>query len=234
MGSKQPPPVLRLIRPWRLWGFLLLAMATGAFTASAVATPYFPWDLQVSRSLQALALPGLKQVSLLLHYAGETRGVVVEALALAAALLVLRQRQYALLALALLIPDAMNQVVKALIERPRPDPDLVQVLVQSDSSAFPSGHMVHFTLLFGLLLYLAARSSQRGATRGALAVLLGAILLAIGASRIYLGAHWASDVLGGLLWGLLYLWVMLYVHQRFARPPLKAARPQGPVQGKNR
>ena len=209
-------------------------MATGAFTASAVATPYFPWDLQVSLSLQAIALPCLEQVSLLLHYAGRPPGVVVEVLTVAAALFVLRQRQSALLALALLIPNAMNQVVKAIIDRPRPDPDLVQVLVQSNSSTFPSGHMVHFTILFGLLLYLAARSSQRGATKGALAVLLGCILLAIGASRIYLGAHWASDVLGGFLWGLLYLWGILYVYHRFEHLSLRAKRPEGHAQEESR
>ncbi len=208
---------LKLARYKSLAGFLLLVAATGAWTAGALATPYYGWDLEVSRSLQAIKLPGLLDLSLFIHQLGEPLAVAVTLGALPAALVLARRRPEALLALALVLPSVFNQVLKAVIGRPRPDPDLVQVLVESGSNTFPSGHMVHFTLLLGLLLYLAWRTSLPRVFKGALAVLAGGALMAVGASRVYLGAHWASDVVGGLLWGLLYLWAMLYVYQRLAR-----------------
>lgn len=101
-----------------------------------------------------------------------------------------------------------------LWDRARPD------LVLGGAAApglhsFPSGHMVHVTLLYGYLTYLWCRSSRSMLER-ALAVALCACWVAlVGLARLVLGAHWPSDVLAGALLGLL-LAATLAVAQRAA------------------
>lgn len=98
---------------------------------------------------------------------------------------------------------AVTATVKAVTDRVRPDGSLTDTF----SSAFPSGHAVRAAAVCSLVAWLALRwtSPDRRTVRAA--VVTGATLmtLAIGASRLLLGAHWLSDVLAGYLLGLLWL-----------------------------
>ena len=155
---------------------------------------------------------------------GRPPAAAFELVALAGVLFLAGRRRPAALAVAAFIPNILNQGIKALIERPRPEECLdcaIQVLVESGSATYPSGHLVHFTLLFGLLLYLATSGHMSRQLKMAVAATIGVAILLVGTSRVYLGAHWASDVLGGFLWGLLYLAVMLYFYQRWRRPDMQ-------------
>ena len=103
-------------------------------------------------------------------------------------------------------------LIKLLVNRPRPDIELVQILEGTIGSGFPSGHMALATAIGGFIFYLAPRLVKTPAARWFLRALLIVIILTIGVSRIYLGAHWASDVVGGLFLGglLLYPAIVLY------------------------
>ncbi|MBL6455087.1 phosphatase PAP2 family protein [Belnapia sp. T6] len=133
-------------------------------------------------------------------------GIPVLALLTAIALgflLVARQgRAAALLLLALPGGLVLNTLLKRGFDRPRPD--LVAHLVQVESSSFPSGHAmlsaIGYLTLGALLAGAAAPRRQRGYILG-VAV---ALTLLIGASRVYLGVHWPSDVLAG--WCLGTAW----------------------------
>lgn len=214
-------------RRWGLVALLLLTLATALLSVSAWRTPYFGWDVTLSQSLQSMDIPGLEAASSLLHRMGETKAVFVEVLALSGVLFFTGHRKPAALVLAVLVPDILNQGLKTVIERARPDASLVQVLVESQTNSFPSGHVVHITILLGILLYLAVTHPMpRWATvAGAFLLVVGTLLM--GASRVYEGAHWGSDVLGGYLWGLLYLWVMLYGYRRWRRAGVGVAQARG-------
>jgi membrane-associated phospholipid phosphatase len=69
---------------------------------------------------------------------------------------------------------------------------------------FPSGHALMSTVVFGLAAFLALRYAGRKVARVVLGV-CAALVLAIGFSRIYFGAHWLNDVVGGYLYGLCIL-----------------------------
>jgi undecaprenyl-diphosphatase len=89
----------------------------------------------------------------------------------------------------------------------RPRPDLVAHVVEVHSMSFPSGHAMLSAVTYLTVGALLARSQARTAERG---YILGAAIvltLLIGASRVYLGVHWPTDVLAG--WCLGAAWALL-------------------------
>jgi membrane-associated phospholipid phosphatase len=103
--------------------------------------------------------------------------------------------------IALLAGAGANVVLKTLIARPRPPaPDTITSL-----ASFPSGHAFSSTTAVGVLVLLAwAFSSRRWVRTGATVV--GAVaVVAVAVSRVYLGAHWPTDVIGGVLIGIVLL-----------------------------
>ncbi|QNP62046.1 phosphatase PAP2 family protein [Streptomyces genisteinicus] len=107
---------------------------------------------------------------------------------------------------------ALQQTLKALVGRDRPQwPDPVDT---AQFAAFPSGHAMTATLTCGLLLWLLHRDGVRGRAR-AWAVALAAVSVAgVGFTRVYLGVHWPSDVLGGWLLGAAVVAVAAASYER--------------------
>lgn len=123
---------------------------------------------------------------------------------------------------------AISQGLKQLFGRERPD--LVYRAVEAANPSFPSGHAMLSAVVFLTLGALAARFAPR---RRVKALALGAAVLLsllVGASRVYLGVHWTSDVLAGWSVGAAWAmacWLAAWAWGRWVRPdpPLKAAHP---------
>ncbi|HUS15651.1 MAG TPA: phosphatase PAP2 family protein, partial [Chloroflexia bacterium] len=109
----------------------------------------------------------------------------------------------------------LADVVKAVVQRARPTEPLVYVVQNShlDGSSFPSSHVVEYTLVFGFCFYLVFTLMKHGALRTLLLVLSGAMVLLIGPSRIDMGQHWASDVLGGYTLGFGLLLIVIWAYR---------------------
>jgi undecaprenyl-diphosphatase len=107
--------------------------------------------------------------------------------------------------------SSLVPALKLLFARERPPlPD--QVLGYS----FPSGHTLSSTVLVGLLLWLGMRRNPaRKILYSALAVIW---LAAVGTSRIYLGAHWPSDVIAGFSFGAVFVTLWLVMTHRWTKP----------------
>jgi membrane-associated phospholipid phosphatase len=105
--------------------------------------------------------------------------------------------------------------VKTLVDRVRPPtPDQVVILT---NPAFPSGHALGSLTVVGVITAVAlARLTGRGA-KVAVAVTATAFVVCVGISRLYLGVHWTTDVLGGWLLGGAWLALCLAGHARLAR-----------------
>ena len=130
---------------------------------------------------------------------GYTILVIVSGVVLGALLLQGERRAAAFLAVSLVGGSIVSSGLKALFARPRPD--LVEHLDRTFTSSFPSAHAMVSTLAYVTLAAVCIRFLRRSRTRVfalATAVLLA---IAIGASRVYLGVHWPSDVVAGWLAG---------------------------------
>jgi undecaprenyl-diphosphatase len=95
-----------------------------------------------------------------------------------------------------------TEIIKNLIKRPRPD---LNQLTYASGFSFPSIHAMVSLSFYGLLAYLIWNNAKTPILRWGLSILLILLGLVIGASRIFLGVHYPTDVLGGYLLGIVWL-----------------------------
>ena len=107
----------------------------------------------------------------------------------------------------------LERTIKLIVARPRP-PAAWRVFHETGWS-FPSGHATHSTAVYGSVAYLATHIRVLGQRRRVAiwVTAIGACFL-IGISRVYLGAHWPTDVIGGWILATVWLWIAL------SAPPL--------------
>jgi membrane-associated phospholipid phosphatase len=122
-----------------------------------------------------------------------------------------------ILLVAVLAIRALNNTIKALVDSPRPTPDLVRVTEDAHGLGFPSGHAMGATLTFGALAVLTWRYLPTGPWRTSIALACLAMIPVVGFGRIQTGAHWPTDVLGGYLLGAAIL-LTLVIALRLDRP----------------
>lgn len=167
------------------------------------------FDVPVSAWFQANNHPVLTQFMLLVTHWHSTPGLLVMVAAIAV-WLARRGMSGWLLSLALSVPGVMllNVGIKQLVQRARPR--FASPLVTLDSYSFPSGHTAGATALYGFLavLLLAHAGNRRWRPAVLPAALLMVVLVAV--SRVYLGAHYPTDVLAAIVESVLWVALVLY------------------------
>ncbi len=115
---------------------------------------------------------------------------------------IFRKKIYLWLPITTVIIKIMNMFMKLLINRPRPN---VMRLVYEKETSFPSGHAMLSITLYGLLIYFIYSKISKNSVKWILITGLSSIILLVGISRIYLGVHYTTDIIGGYLLGMIYL-----------------------------
>ncbi|MFD7955925.1 phosphatase PAP2 family protein [Streptomyces ardesiacus] len=116
------------------------------------------------------------------------------------------------LAATCLLGSVLQQVLKAAVDRPRPV--WTHPVDSAHYSAFPSGHAMTATFVCGLLVWLLHHcGAGRDLRRAGLAVAVVCVA-GVGMTRVWLGVHWPTDVLGGWLLGALVVALAVLVHRR--------------------
>lgn len=178
-----------------------------------------PGDLWLARRVQDL--PGAFETPAEVMRAATTTSVVVLAgIAMLTAFEFMRRRRvWLVVAGMLLVLPPLQATIKNLVDRPRPDPSLIERRATFTSESFPSGHVLGGTVLFLLAAWLVAGRVPAGWQRATVwAVAVAACALG-GIANVYEGVHWPSDVLGGYLWAGVLLggaWLMVRTVQRRA------------------
>lgn len=112
----------------------------------------------------------------------------------------------------LILVFLLNRLLKWAIARPRPE---VLKIVQETGYSFPSGHSMVSTGFYGFLIYLIYKNIKNKKIKYPLIILLAILIVEIGISRIYLGAHYTTDVIGGWIIGIIYLaFFIKYVYKK--------------------
>jgi membrane-associated phospholipid phosphatase len=102
--------------------------------------------------------------------------------------------------------------LKIAINQPRPSADLVQILTTETSKGFPSSHAFFSVLVLGMTAHLLCTHFRNRWQRTFLLVILILLGLLVGTSRVYLGVHWTSEVIGGWVIGGLFLTGVIWVY----------------------
>lgn len=100
------------------------------------------------------------------------------------------------------ISTLLNQILKFIIQRPRPTEFRI---IDESGYSFPSGHSMISATFYGFLIYLIYKNVKNKYLKYSLITMLVILILLIGTSRIYLGVHYTSDVLAGFLIAISYL-----------------------------
>ena len=112
----------------------------------------------------------------------------------------------------LIVITILNNLLKIIFLRPRPN---VNNLILESGYSFPSGHSSTGMAFYGYLIYLIYKYVNNKKIKIPLIIFLSLIIVAIGLSRIYLGVHYASDVLGGFLLAIVYLIIFITIANKY-------------------
>src|SRR5574344_55712 len=106
----------------------------------------------------------------------------------------------------------LNQTLKIIIKRPRP---IGYRLINETGYSFPSGHAMVTAAFYGYLIYIIYKYIDNKVLKYVLMVLCAFLILLIGLSRIYLGVHYASDVVGGITFSIFYLILFVNISKKY-------------------
>lgn len=208
---------------------IVLGLADGATESNGLASidpPVWQWMVD-HRS------PALTSLAIFVTEIGSTVSMTVIAAATIVFLLIKRRRGDAVL-VAVVAAGAglLVRFGKATVGRERPPVDYR--LVAETNESFPSGHALASAAILGVVLVVLLPLVKSAGARVAVLVGVGLFVLAIGLSRLYLGAHWATDVIGGWVIGLAWLTLCLTVRQVWrqthGKPELLVSEPGPPAE----
>ncbi len=205
---------------WLLSGAVILSLITQR-------TQFLPGDMAITARLQKLRPPWVRRFFFTVSEIGFSHISVPLVLGVSGLFWALRFRLEACFILLTSSSTILNMIVKRLIKRPRPTKELVTVVRVINEPSFPSGHVMHYINFYGLLIYLLATNWRSGKVRNVLITICTLLIVCIGPSRVYLGAHWPSDAMAGYLYGGLwfagimafYLKVKAWVHSPRGKTP---------------
>ncbi len=222
-------------KPWyqtRKWGFILLTIDTillALFAFLAIWVAYHPVlaiDVTITRDFQTNQSPWLRYTMLAASYIGNVMALSAGLVVLAAILFwILDLRLEAIMVVVVsATSDILNSLIKLIVARPRPSASLVEIIQAAGGNSFPSGHVMSYVAFWGLLFSFGIILFRgKHWWRTALLIISALFFVLVGPSRIYLGDHWASDVLGayliGGIWLAMSLWLYLYLRGRGVLAP---------------
>ena len=185
-------------------GFLLLIVYVHFLPTSWI-------DVEFSEEMQEDRSPLLDASMKFVSWFGVRTVAVTMVLLTALIFWLLKYKRETWFILLTLISSVIVYGIKILVNRPRPTADLVEIVQKAQHQSFPSGHTTFYIVFFGFLTFLmyCLREIPNG-IRVAVGVVALSLIFSIPFSRVYLGDHWLTDVLGGIFLGLILLSGLIY------------------------
>lgn len=146
-------------------------------------------------------------------FLASTAYVIVACLAILVISIIMKKKKIGFVIVgSVAISTVVNNVIKLIFRRPRPE---VRRLVVEKSFSFPSGHTMAAVTLYGILIFFVMKSKLHKGLKIAISIVLGLLPICVAISRIYLGAHFASDVTGAAVTSTALLLVEVYFVNKY-------------------
>lgn len=191
-------------------------------------SPILPLDRFITREIQKITHHNFSSLMSFASFFGNGIMMVISVVFVSLLFYVRHFHRESKFVLAVLIPDFLNILIKLLIDRPRPTLEDAIISANFHQSSFPSGHVVHYVVFFGFLIaVMIVKKKIPKFYRLTIGFFSAFLIFGVSLSRIYLGAHWVTDVIGAYLFGVIYLAILLtfYLkdlvehHGRDSEPP---------------
>ena len=199
------PAGVLLRYPWTLPAIVVLFAAMAAAAAIANGALLRVWDEPIRSWISDHRAEGLDSFFLTVTRLGSWQVVVIGLVVLLTLAWRVCAPMAGLLIVATLARPLCEWLMKASVDRPRPSQG---ALVESGGPAFPSGHPMAAIALWGLVPPIVALMTNRRALWWIATFVSGTIIVLVAASRVYMGVHWFSDVIGAFLFGAVFLLVI--------------------------
>jgi membrane-associated phospholipid phosphatase len=200
-------------RAWLAAGVVLFALFAGDLLLHG---PLTSADAAISKWMHGHIQPAATAVLFFFTHLHSTIGLLAMSAALAVLLAATRRARWIVwLLLTVQGGQVLNVLVKDTFQRARPD--LVDPLVTLATYSFPSGHAAGSTVFWGFVCVLVWNMPVRPAVRRSVAAMACAMVGFTALSRVYLGAHYVSDVLAGMSEGVVWVALWAIVRARTMR-----------------
>lgn len=167
-------------------------------------------DTSVYNLITRMMSTDITAIMIFISYLGSATTLIT--LSIAFIILLKNKKNASYIVLNLILVFLLNRILKTIVARPRP---AVLRLVVEDGYSFPSGHSMVSMGFYGFLIYLIWANIKNKKIKYPLIVLLSLLIISIGLSRIYLGVHYFTDVIGGFIIAILYLVIFIkFIYKR--------------------
>jgi membrane-associated phospholipid phosphatase len=212
IAGRPGPTARRWLGPTALVVFVLFAIDTYLVVANDV----LPFDIPIARFVQQLNWGPVVYPMQLINASAGIWQVLIGAVAIVA--LFIYERRAGWLMLIGSISSLLDNIIKLVISRQRPPADLVHILSPTTGFSFPSGHAVFFTWM-AFMIAVSLAPKIRPVFRPILWTLAVLVIVLTCIARVWAGAHWPSDVLGGVLLGVGWSAFVLWLPERWLPSP---------------
>ncbi len=228
VAAARLPWYRRIKRGYILVGIYALLFVLFALLATFVHFhPVLGIDVTITREFQENQTPWLSWLMTAISYIGYQIWLSIGLVVLAVVIfwIVDLRLEAIIIAVVYALSGLLNALIKIIVNRPRPNASVIEVFQGATGQSFPSGHVMSYVAFWGLLFTFGViLFDGRRWWRIALLVISAFFVVMVGPSRIYLGAHWASDVLGAYLIETALIGIALFIYLQLDQRGVLASR----------
>ncbi|UKT65696.1 phosphatase PAP2 family protein [Pedobacter mucosus] len=192
---------------------ILLILSFILLSVFIAAHPIFQMDIEISLFMQLYQANWLDKFMLAISFFGELPYSLLMVLVVAGIFFQQKFKREAYFISSILLSGLIILGIKSIINRPRPTSFYVRLVEINRFQSYPSGHVLSYTIFFGFMIVLMNTIHDIPiVTKKIINSISIFFLILIAPSRIYLGAHWFTDTVGGFLLGLICLFPLCYFY----------------------
>lgn len=207
-----------------LWAFIISVVSLIGFSFMAILISghhILAFDSTIISFVQGLETPSLTAIMKLFTFIGSADSILVIALIVMFFLYIVLHHRSELVFFIIVIIGAgyLNGILKSFFHRARPD---LHRLIEIGGYSFPSGHAMSAMAVYGALAFLLWRHISTRFGRSLLIIFSTIMIFMIGISRVYLGVHYPSDIIGGYFASGFWLATAIWFYQKYKEKRYKS------------